>query len=300
MAGDGPLAAVRRCLERRGVATLLLDQADLLDIDIELRVGTEVAGHLEYRGRRHELAEFSAIYVRCEDIRQLPALAEQPPGGAAWDHALRVTELLGSWLELTPARVVNRLSTMASNGSKPYQLGIIRAAGFAVPATLITNEPAAVEQFRREQGELIYKSTSGIRSIVARLSEAALARLDRVRCCPTQFQQYIAGTDFRVHRFGDAWFASEIVCAADDYRYAGRSGADLEIHPAELPAEIAERCLALADRLQLPAAGIDLRRGDDGQWYCFEVNPSPAFTFYQSATGQLLAEAMADLLAGQD
>ena len=30
---------------------------------------------------------------------------------------------------------------MASNGSKPYQTQLIRAHGFAVPETLITNDP---------------------------------------------------------------------------------------------------------------------------------------------------------------
>lgn len=298
MAGDGPLDAVQRCLEQRGVPLLRLDQADVLETAVELRAGAVLAGHIDYRGRRYPLEDFTAAYVRCDDLSRIPALAAQPPGGPARDHALRVNELLSCWLELTPARVVNRLSAMASNGSKPYQLGIIRAAGFAVPATLITNEPAAVEQFRREQGEVIYKSTSGVRSIVSRLAGAKLEQLERVRSCPTQFQRHVAGTDIRVHRFGDALFASEIVCAADDYRYAGRDGVALEIRSCELPPEVSERCLALACRLQLPAAGIDLRRGGDGLWYCFEVNPSPAYTFYQSATGQPMAEALAALLAG--
>jgi hypothetical protein len=49
--------------------------------------------------------------------------------------------------------------------------------------------------------------------------------------------------------------------------------------------------------MKLLAAGVDLRRTVDGRWYCFEVNPSPGFTYYQDATGQPLAEAMAELLA---
>ena len=49
--------------------------------------------------------------------------------------------------------------------------------------------------------------------------------------------------------------------------------------------------------LGLHVAGIDLRRTDDGRWVCFEVNPSPGFTFYQEETGQPIAEAIARLLA---
>ena len=43
-------------------------------------------------------------------------------------------------------------------------------------------------------------------------------------------------------------------------------------------------------------AGIDLRRTPSGEWCCFEVNPSPAFTFYQESTGQPIAAAIASLL----
>jgi D-alanine-D-alanine ligase-like ATP-grasp enzyme len=50
----------------------------------------------------------------------------------------------------------------------------------------------------------------------------------------------------------------------------------------------------------LLVAGIDLRRTPAGEWYCFEVNPSPAFTFYQDASRPPIAEAIARLLASAD
>lgn len=43
-------------------------------------------------------------------------------------------------------------------------------------------------------------------------------------------------------------------------------------------------------------AGIALRRTPEGGWVCFEVNPSPGFSFYEEATGQPIAAAVADLL----
>ncbi len=51
--------------------------------------------------------------------------------------------------------------------------------------------------------------------------------------------------------------------------------------------------------LGLLIAGIDLRLTDDGHWYCFEVNPSPGFTYYEIATGQPLALAVARLLSAE-
>lgn len=64
-----------------------------------------------------------------------------------------------------------------------------------------------------------------------------------------------------------------------------------------MPPEVTLRCFDLAKRLGLPLAGIDLRRTPDGEWYCFEVNPSPGFTYYEWNTGQPIAAAVAGLLA---
>jgi len=66
--------------------------------------------------------------------------------------------------------------------------------------------------------------------------------------------------------------------------------------PAVLPERVAESCRLMARNMNLLFAGIDLRRTADGCWYCFEVNPSPGFTFFEAMTGQPLAASVADLL----
>ena len=52
---------------------------------------------------------------------------------------------------------------------KPYQALVISGTGLRVPPTLVTSDPAAARAFHAEHGEVIYKSASGIRSIVRRL-----------------------------------------------------------------------------------------------------------------------------------
>jgi hypothetical protein len=49
--------------------------------------------------------------------------------------------------------------------------------------------------------------------------------------------------------------------------------------------------------MNLPVAGIDLRRSPDDEWFCLEVNPSPAFSYYQAHAGLPISEAIARLLA---
>jgi glutathione synthase/RimK-type ligase-like ATP-grasp enzyme len=207
--------------------------------------------------------------------------------------------LLASWTDLAKAFVVNRPKDMSSNGSKPFQAGLIQSLGFDVPDTLITTDPAAVWAFLKRHGALIYKSTSDVRSIVSRLTPAHRDRIADILTCPTQFQEYVQGVDFRVHVVGEEVFGCEIESEADDYRYAAMQGLSLSMRASELPAAVEDRCRSVAAGLSLSVAGIDLRRRADGRWCCFEVNPSPGFTFYEHATGQPIAAAIARLLAAK-
>ncbi|HZS93896.1 MAG TPA: hypothetical protein VFA78_03800 [Chloroflexota bacterium] len=294
--GDGPTAAVLAALRGRRAPVVFVDQRDVLATEVRLDIGAPGGGTIRTRAEEIVLGEVTAAYLRPHDARRLPVLAAAGPESDAWRRSARAEERLSTWADLTPAPVVNRPAAMASNGSKPYQAARIRAAGFATPATLITTDGAGAEAFWAEQGSAVYKSLSGVRSIVARLTPEHRPRLADLRWCPTQFQAYVTGTDYRVHVVGDALFACAIESVADDYRYAARQGADVAIRPAALPPDIAARCLMLARALDLPVAGIDLRRTPDGAWFCFEVNPSPGFTFYADATGQPIAAAVADLL----
>jgi glutathione synthase/RimK-type ligase-like ATP-grasp enzyme len=190
---------------------------------------------------------------------------------------------------------------MGSNFSKPYQAQLILEHGFAVPETLVTNDPDLVRTFVAEHGRVIYKSISSERSIVQTMDDRDLARLEAIRWCPVQFQAYVPGIDVRVHTVGGHVFATAISTDATDYRYAERqTGAPATMEPTELPEEMAHRCLALAAGLGLDLAGIDLRLTPDGDAVCFEVNPSPVYSYYEAHTGQPIAAAIARHLAGAD
>jgi glutathione synthase/RimK-type ligase-like ATP-grasp enzyme len=204
---------------------------------------------------------------------------------------------MSAFLDITDARVINPAEPMATNGSKPYQSAIIAAYGFAVPETLVTTDTEAVDAFAARHGQVIYKSISGFRSIVQRLQREDADRLAHIEWCPTQFQQYVPGRDYRVHAVGEALFVAEVVSDADDYRYAAREGEEVTVQASRIPVFLEDRCRALVKALGLLVAGIDLRLTPQGEWYCFEVNPSPAFTYYTAATDQPIAQAIARMLA---
>jgi glutathione synthase/RimK-type ligase-like ATP-grasp enzyme len=218
------------------------------------------------------------------------------PGSAPALYAEYDTGLM-LLLEDLPCAVVNRFKGITSNNSKPFQALLVRQCGLLTPPTLVTNDPEAVRSFYDEcHGDVIYKSLSGIRSIVRRLEPEQLARLPLLRHGPAQFQAFIPGENVRVHTVGEQLFATRVYSDSVDYRYAGRDGHTVEMEPAQLPPAVAEACLSLAHRLDLLMTGIDLKLTPNGDYYCFEVNPCPGFLYYEKYSGQPISLAVAELL----
>ncbi|MBU6498860.1 MAG: hypothetical protein KGJ41_00175 [Rhodospirillales bacterium] len=299
IASERPLAMLGAALDARGAPWRLFDQRRCAACAMEFEVGaTGVGGTLRLDAEEFDLRAITAVYLRLMDDRILPELEDEPDLSPARRHARALHDALYRWIEIADARVVNRSDPQGSNGSKPYQAQLIAAHGLRVPETLITNDPAEVLAFRRAHGAIIYKSMSGVRSIVKALDEDDVARLDDIGWCPVQFQALVEGRDVRVHVIDHDVHATEIISDVTDYRYARQQGGSTTLRATELPADLAARCVALTAGLGLIFAGIDLRIGADGQATCFEVNPSPAFSYYEGNTGQPIAASLASHLAG--
>ncbi|HEY6631469.1 MAG TPA: hypothetical protein VIZ90_08455 [Rhizobiaceae bacterium] len=243
-----------------------------------------------------DLGELTGVYARFlgQDGRLAPPNIAQVSVPAV--HHEADTGLM-AMLEDLPCPVVNRLGGGMSNNSKTYQALLLRECGLMVPPTLVTNDPAAALQFYEDCGRaVIYKSLSGIRSIVRRLEGEQMARLELLRNGPAQFQAFIPGENVRVHTVGDRLFATRVRTEAVDYRYARRDGHGISMEPATLPPAIEAACLRVAHELGLLMTGIDLKETPEGDYYCFEVNPCPGFIFYERQTGQPISTALVDLL----
>ncbi|MHA7962279.1 ATP-grasp domain-containing protein [Streptomyces sp. L500] len=296
IASEPPIARVTAELDALGLPFAMLHQRRFQELPFDLEAtGTAVRGRIPYDGGSVDCADVTGVYLRLMDWRSLPEVLGEGESTVrsceSWHAAV------STWSELTPGCVMNRESAMASNMSKPHQAQLIQRSGFLIPETLVTNDPDAVQEFRKQHGELVYKSISGVRSIVRTLDRQALDRLPLIRYCPVQFQRYVTGTNVRVHTVVDQVFATRVETDRVDYRYAHSDGGHTELSAWQPPDDLAERCLRLATRLGLELAGIDLMLADDGEVYCFEVNPCPAFTYYEAHTGQPIARAAALALA---
>jgi glutathione synthase/RimK-type ligase-like ATP-grasp enzyme len=258
--------------------------------------GTGPHGFIDAPEWKLDLDELTGVYFRflgAEARSPVPNVAPEmvPPIHLEYDAGLMML------LEDLSCPVVNRIDGGMSNNSKVYQALIIRQFGLRTPPTLVTSDPAAARRFYEEyDGKIIYKSLSGIRSIVKRLQPENFERLSLLSNGPAQFQALIPGENVRVHTVGDQLFATRVHSDVVDYRYASREGGEVVMEATTLPDEIAESCLQLAQHLDLLFAGIDLKVTPDGEYYCFEVNPCPGFLYYEKSGGQPISLALANLL----
>lgn len=254
------------------------------------------SGSISYSDWRVDFDELTGVY-----FRNVPPdgsdgeAAKSEKSDCAYPHT---DPHIAAALNSIPCRVVNRPRAIYSNRSKPYQALTIRQFDFKIPKTLITNDADAARSFYDEcERKVVYKSISGVRSIVRRLNTDDLSRLAFLEHGPMQFQEYLAGDNIRVHVIGERLFAVRIQCEAVDYRYVGQEGYVRRMVPTTLPDLIATNCIRLASEFGLLMAGIDLKETAAGEYYCFEVNTSPAFLFYESPVRPVIADALAGFLA---
>jgi hypothetical protein len=299
---EPPLAGVIEALEQLDAPFAVFNQRHFATTEMMFEIGAgRVSGWLEMQGKSYPLEQIQGVYTRQMDYRVLPELKDLPESSDPFRYCAALHDTLTRWCEISPARVVNRVVPMGSNSSKPYQAQLIQRYGFEAPETLITNDPGQVLDFRDRHKRIIYKSTSGNRSIVQMFGDEDVPRLPELRWCPTQFQQYVEGVDVRVHVVGSAVLATRIASTAVDYRYASTQvGEPAKLTATELSDDVAEKCVRLASGLGLAFAGIDLKFTPDERVFCFEVNPCPGYSYFEANSGQPIARAVAHYLMADD
>lgn len=280
---DSTFQSVYECLKRRGANVAFVNHAAIARCRVQMACGPESGHQLSCHGNNYDLEAFSAAYLRPYNHRHYE---DQVDGGVS--RADLVNHLMSIWAENSDATIINRPSAEASNHSKLDQATAIRAGGFLVPDSLVTNDSGLVKDFLARHGRVVYKSMSSVRSIVKELEVSSLDAVEKLG--PVFFQQRIVGQNIRVHVIGEKTVACMIRSDGVDYRYAASS-----IEPIALPEHVASRCVALTTRLGLVLSGIDLMAaGDD--YYCLEVNPNPAFSYFDVSPDRVMAQAVAEML----
>ncbi len=196
---------------------------------------------------------------------------------------------------------------------KPFQLALAAKLGFAIPETIITNDPSAAQEFIRRQEAAVYKPLRQGRVIVedelqliyTNVVRNETAHWESVAYAPCLFQGYVKKSlEVRATVIGHrvlavAIHSQESERTLDDWR---RQSADLLRHePHDLPANVNDLCLKLVEALGLAFGAIDLIRTPAGEYVFLEINPNGQWAWLQQLCPEVpLRESLADLLMATD
>lgn len=216
---------------------------------------------------------------------------------------------VGEMLERAGMRLFNSAAAVAACDDK--MLTAIRLSGIGVPMPrtlpgLLCYTPSAEIKPRAaakvaELGfPVVVKTAHGSMGkgvFRADDEEQLLALMEKVKCSPHLFQEYIAesaGRDLRVIVVGGRVLGGMERVSDGDFRSnigAGGSG-----RPYPVGADAAALCVKIADALGLDFCGIDLLFGRRGMLLC-EVNSNAFFKEFESVTGVNVAAAYARHIA---
>ncbi len=236
------------------------------------------------------LSDISAVYWRNYNGVPHPALPDPQQSFVAYNDSRGLFESL--LIEL-PARWVNSWRAYQLHQTKPVQLAIVAALGVPIPATLLSNDPEAIQQFARQHATLIFKPIQGgahTRTVAAR--HLTPENLRSLAVAPVTLQEEIPGTDIRVFVIDQQIMACQILTPQLDYR----EDPDPRIEPITLPPEIEDQCSQIASALDLLWTGIDFRRTPDHRYIFLEANPSPMFMGFEARSGLPLTATLGELL----
>jgi len=192
-------------------------------------------------------------------------------------------------LESRGVPVVNPVEAQSVHGLKPSQIAAFEDAGLPVPETLATNDPSAARAFVERVGDAVYKPVGGgghARSITP--ADLDSDRLDRLANAPVQFQERVAGENYRLFVVGGDVVATGHIRSEElDYRLG-----EHDVEAASLPATVERAAVRAADVLDLRFAGVDVIEGG-GEYAVLEANPSPMFAAFDERAGTDVAGHLA-------
>ena len=184
---------------------------------------------------------------------------------------------------------------------KPVQLRAAGEAGFRLPPTLMSNDPARIRRFiERHDGAVLYKpfvpthwhlGDQGIAfNFASEVSAADLPDDEVLRLSPGIFQQRIdKAYELRVTVMGERVFAARLLSQErEESRVDWRNAfANLAVEPAELPAADAERCRRVMADLGIVFGCFDLIVTPDGDIVFLEVNEMGQFLWLDEANREI-------------
>ncbi|MGI5491830.1 MvdC/MvdD family ATP grasp protein [Microtetraspora malaysiensis] len=256
-----------------------------------------------------DLAEVTAVWVRRPNAPSAATNMTEPTQRAHVDRVSRFF-MSGLWELLPVPWFPARLPTVDRAHNKLVHLDRAVGLGFAIPETVMTNDPAAlVPAYARSGGRLVAKLFDSHRFLLddqdhrvytTLVTRRHLTSRHRLQHEPVILQPYVPkAVELRVMVVGERAFAAEIDArgsraARDDWRHYDDGRVRYGVH--HLPADVERRCLDLVADLGLAYGAIDLILRPDGEYVFLEINPNGEWGWLEAATGLPIGDAVAEWL----
>lgn len=309
-AGDLHAFAVAEALRLKGAEVHLWYPSDLPTHAVESFAFTRTGRGVRIDGAEESLGSGDVGAVWNRRVRNNLELGVLHPSDELFAQIQRQRFRDGSMrVAYQDAFWVNPWAASQAAESKLYQFSQAVEAGLRTPATLFTNDPAAVRDFLRAHGgEIVYKPfaavswTEGTRCWVPytiALDESRLVADPLLRAVPGIYQEKVPKAfEIRLTMIGRRGLAAKILSqetseGRDDWRLAYQ---ELRMEQTLVPSLVQEQCWSLLERLDLVFGCFDFIVTPDGEYVFLEVNQQGQFLFVERACGLPLLDAFCELL----
>jgi ATP-grasp ribosomal peptide maturase len=302
---DDPTAdMVIRHLNAAAVPVVRLDPADFpREVSLSARIGTGRAwsGRIDTGSRQFDPGSVRALWLRRPGRYAFPGM---DAATAAYATAQAEAGLGGVLRALPGCLYVNHPAAHQAASVKPVQLDTAARAGFDIPDTLITSDPAVAREFTETHDAVIHKPLGpslwhpdGDRVFLVGVSDVNAAGLDEtVGATAHLFQARIPKThDVRLTVIGNRMVPIVIDAGGVlDWRTTYGKNGYRELR--DMPGDVEQAVKASMAELDLVFAAFDFAVDGDGHWWFLEANAAGQFAWLEEPTGCPLTAMMAEFL----
>ncbi len=293
-AEDSHAAYLKKALTEKGIENDYLDSRQFpTQLKISWQPVKGTGSLVLANGKKLAFSEIKSIFWRTYYGVKVPQLSNSYQQNIATNDSMGV---LRSFMEATAEKWVNSWQAYQFHKEKPLQLGLANKIGVTIPATIVTNDAAEIIEFAESYPQVIFKPVYGGSHTQFLTKE----HLDKQRLnlalsiSPVTLQEYIPGTNIRSYVLGDKVYSAEIRSGSLDFREDKKA----ELIAVELPEDVSQQCVLIAQKFGLKWTGIDWRLKPNGEYVFLEANFSPMFVHFERKTGFPVTDNLIDLLMG--
>jgi hypothetical protein len=246
-----------------------------------------------------DVGTLNALWCRRPPTKQTLPAETDPEFAGHIDFATEMATY-GILLDRFRGRWVNDPVAMGSALNKIVQLRAAQHAGFRIPVTLVSQDPARIRSFCAAHPGAIIKPVAARRGSelapTAVVSRELLDRDDVLAVASAIYQECIPGErHLRISVLGERCDAALIESKALDWRL----DVNVPFRPYPLDPSLERRLCTTLEQLGLVMGIFDLKLTDDDEPVFLEVNPQGQFLFVEGLCDLPLADGLAAFLVDQ-